>query len=144
MSGQGQQLCQEETPVTETRYTKPCEALAICTTLSRGVVGVVSSMSSKPALEASSLISPVSSRGMSGTSKPGYNMPQGDNLSVCLSVRLRDLSSCCLMYVCCMQSKASGRVDAQPISPLHAALRQALSVRYVMYSWQGCQSCYVQ
>ncbi len=37
---------------------------------SLGVVGVVSKISSRPALVAASLISPVSSRGMSGTSTP--------------------------------------------------------------------------
>ena len=58
-------------PVTDTRYTNPCDALAIACIRSRGVVGVVSKTSSMPALLAASLISPVSSSGISGTKRPG-------------------------------------------------------------------------
>ena len=57
-------------PVTDTRYTNPCDALAIACIRSRGVVGVVSKTSSMPALLAASLISPVSSSGISGTKRP--------------------------------------------------------------------------
>ena len=57
-------------PVTETRYTKPWETVAMASMRSSGVVGVVRSTSSRPAAVATSLTGPVSSKGMSGTSNP--------------------------------------------------------------------------
>lgn len=85
-------------PVTDTRYTNPCDALAIACIRSRGVVGVVSKTSSMPALLAASLISPVSSSGISGTSRPGM---QATSVEQCFELLLVQSSYIHTSYVHC-------------------------------------------
>ncbi len=70
-------------PATETRYTKPCDSSAMARIRGAGVVGVASSVSSRPAPLTASRIGAVSSIGRSGTSRPAMGKCEWRGEALC-------------------------------------------------------------